>query len=388
MSSAWWWPFVLFTLSDYYVPSLGGRILDYVGIAILVVVLVMRPRRTIILISHRMSPAYFTWIAYSAPLLALGAISGEYLAAGAFLVGATLIYVYYRSSSYDFAVLRKQLDVIIGVYIAFFWIQYATFYVFGHVIDLHSPVGAIHPRIFNEDLGFFRAAGLFQEPNSLCLTLFLLGVLRAAMWEGRQAYILGLIALTMVASESLWGFGAAVLLLGMSITGRPLKLYPETWAVIGVVLTGAVVVALVIPGSYGELFSDVTVGRILNIGQDPSAYARYRIPDPWWTGIDTLLGGGISTNDFQARFGANGISFYLYSFGILGFFFFLFWIFQQAGQKRRLIVVSVLFAMTSYPLFTYAIWWAWLGALMAIAAPGVRGSFKGREEVYLGARLT
>lgn len=358
---------VLFSLWDYYIPFLGGRVLDYVGIVLIMVYVGSRfiqPDFGAL----KFSRAYILLLMAMFPLVVLAYLDGRWLTATAFLLGSTLIYSSFSSAHYSQDRLHKQIGYLILFNLLFFFFQYAAYKLLGVVVDYHSYFGSLNPRTFNENLIFFRAAGLFQEPNSFSLTLFMLNVLRIIFSDKKVdlLFVLSLIALFL--SESLWGIGAVPVLVFLVVNSAVLRL------VLFVGLGAMAWLMLFSLEKWADVFDvvlePVTVRRLNELASDPSVDSRYGGSFQFGFDFHSLFGSGLSTVDFQSFAGANAIGFYLYSFGLLGFIFFLAWLVFDSKRNWFPIGVALLFAMTSYPLFTYAFWWAWLGILIGSSNMG------------------
>jgi hypothetical protein len=347
----------LLTLWDYYLPSYGGRVFDYfalVSILISVVVALYAGERL----------AYPKWLLFvfslSVVQVIYGALNRNELAAMAFLAGFILILPYFFTNGFASGkgVNSKYLDLIIGFHVLMFFVQYFVFHVFSYPIDFHGTVGSIDARTFNEVTGYFRAAGLFQEPNSYCVTIYALLILKLIISDGRVD-LLGLVAwFSLFASESLWGGGAGVVVAILFFNSNLIR-----YSVV-VLLATSFFVFVNAPELFNYILDPITVTRMLDLDLDPSRHARYGLTENINLNFHFFLGSGINTSDFQSFFGANGYSFAIYSFGLLWTIGFLMAIYFNSSAHRLKVVVAVLFAMTTYPLFTYLFWYAWLALMV------------------------
>lgn len=372
---------VFFSLWDYYIPFLGGRVFDYIGIVLIIVYVgsrFIRPDFGVL----KFTRAYLLLLMTMFPLVVLAYLDGGWLTATAFLLGSTLVYGFFSSARYNLDRLHKQIGYLILFNLLFFYFQYAAYKLLGVVVDYHSVFGVLHPRIFNEDLSFFRAAGLFQEPNSFSVTLFMLNVARVLLRNEKPDMLFFGSLLALVLSESLWGVGAT-LILALFAVGllKPSVAKCSLLAGFGSLVSLSFVILVIWPDLLGLLISPVTVwrlanllgfavkpltaGHIGNIESDASVEGRY---GTGFTDIDfdvpLMFGHSLTTSEFQSFSGANAIGFYIYSFGLLGMLFFVAWLVIDLKKHRSWAVGAVLFAMTSYPIFTYAFWWAWLAILI------------------------
>ena len=126
----------------------------------------------------------------------------------------------------------------------------------------------------------------------------------------------------------------------------------------------------------------IWIKRFNNLDNDSSAIARYSFND-FFNKIDTfsfkqmLFGHGATTSlgTFQDLLGANGFSFLLYSVGFLGIiilFAILFCAlnkyknktFQNLFKIYFLNLSFIIFISSSYPMFTYTLFWAWLATMI------------------------
>ncbi len=356
---------VLFSLWDYYIPFLGGRVLDYVGIVLIMVYVGSRFIQLDFGVL-KFTRAYLLLLLAMFPLVVLAYLGGGWLTATAFLLGSTLVYSFFSSARYSLDRLYKQCGYLILFNLLFFFFQYAAYKLIGIVVDYHSYFGSISPRVFNEDVLFFRAAGLFQEPNSFSVTLFMLNVTRVLLKNDKPDMLFFGSLLALVLSESLWGVGATLVL---ALLAARLSMPTVPILVLLAGLGGLVSVGFVIlinwPDTLGLVINPLTLWRLGNLDVDASVEGRYgggvvdiKLDAPF------MFGHGLTTTDFHSLAGANSIGFFLYSFGLIGMLLFLAWIMIDSKKNRLLVVMSILFLMTSFPLFTYAFWWAWLGILI------------------------
>lgn len=358
-------PLSLFSLWDYYIPSLGGRVFDYIGIVLIFMYLAFQLVKVKDFGELKFNRDYALIMMAMFPSVLVAYFQGEWLAATAFLVGSLFVYGFFSSASYSLDKLHNQIGWLIFIGLLFFYFQYAAYKLLGMVVDYHSYFGALNPRVFNEETGYFRAGGLFQEPNSFCLMLFMLNILHMFSKNGKSDMLLFSSLVAMFLSESLWGFGAILILL---MVRAGLFNLNGVWLPLLLSVTGLASFVLVIfmgsPSLLATIIDPITVARIFDIGNDPSFKARFGGDTDIFLDGHLLVGNGLSTEFFQSFLGANAISFYIYSFGLLGLLLFFGWIMATTKKGRLETVVVILFAMTSYPLFTYVFWWAWLSILI------------------------
>ncbi len=263
----------------------------------------------------------------------------------------------------------------------FFFIQFIGFYVFGQVVDFHIWLGT-ESRIGRSPIEI-RAAGLFTEPNSYSLNLFLIATLAAL--HRRDRLLMLLAGTTMMLAQSLWGSVAAVVLI---------VLHEIRWSVsIGQTVKGCVVVVLVAVAIFNIYLwttkqSDAALPyfywRLTELADDASMKQRYIrslcIEQPSADSEASrskssqvagwIAGEGLTTRLFLQCLPANGIHFILKSFGALGSIGLLagLWLATRGLPMRAkfLVAAALGFAFTTYPLVTYVIFWMWLPAMITL----------------------
>jgi len=283
------------------------------------------------------------------------------LTSAAFLIGCAFVFGVFFRRDIDYRLLYRQLGWLIVLNLIAFYVQYLTFQMTGYLINYHGLIG-VEPRVLIG--GFIRAGGLYQEPNSFCLVLFMLNAVRLfCPREGRDRLFL-ISIVTLILSESLWGLGAAIFLIlcRIYLSEAKVRRVPIVLPVTGGVVLFA---ALFVDWSsvLELLFSPVTIGRLLDISNDGSAQERFTGAQGFAVDLRFFLGHGPSTLDFQSYLGVNGISFYIYGFGLIGYLLFLLFVLKISDGHVMVKVAMVVLAMSTYPLFTYAFWWAWLALL-------------------------
>lgn len=368
-------PLILFSLWDYYIPSLGGRVLDYLGIVLILMCLSFRVMK-IDFMQLKYSYGYMLIMMAMFPSVIFAYMQGQWLPATAFLTGFLFVYKFYFSSSFSSDKFQNQIGWLILINLLFFFFQYVAYKFSGRVVDYHSYFRVISPRVFNEELGYFRAAGLFQEPNSFCLLLYMLNVLRIFFRHRKFDWLFFASMTAMFISKSFWGFGAILVLVLVWIGSFRLN---RIRLVLLLCLIGLALSVLVFFTRPLDVFVSIlepnTATRIINIDEDASLNARYKLDADIVLDGNFLFGRGLNTVSSQWLLGANAIGFYLSSFGFLGLLFFFGWIMIDSKKGRYGIGLVILFAMTSFPLFTTAFWWAWLGIL-------IRGTKVRGEDAY------
>jgi hypothetical protein len=343
----------VFIFSDVYLPSLG-RVFDYVFL-VTVIISLSRPyikiKRADIAISMSFLIVLFPW-------LVAGAVSGWYLLAGAIFVGVSIVFPIFRVLVYSYPVLiNKALRATIFISIIFLVFQFLVKTTLNIFLDFHAMIGSIDSRSFNEDLDYFRPAGLFQEPNAYCTVMFCLIsarklVFRATDWV--DALGIG----TLLITQSLWGFGAVAVLLYIVFGIR------VAIGGIGVIFVLLILGFYMSGASLDDLAtSSVTIHRIVNIEDDPSRQARLGSSENIFFDIFLLIGHGVNSQHFQT-IATNSYAFIISSFGLIGTIFIFIWIFTlNKIDTQRLIAIAFLF--TTFPAFSYMYFWVWFTLVLS-----------------------
>ena len=349
--------FLNFLLSDFYFLGVG-RVFDYVAIAIL-------------LIWYALNVDYFgmggifgksiLFLIILAPWLLFGGLyNGSILAAIAIAVGMGLIFpISYQLFSRQLRhIVERQIILLIGISAFVLIIQFLAFHCVGVYMDITGSFGAIESRGLNEALNYFRPSGMFQEPNAFCTVMFSL-LSTCSYFHSRSLRIEVAGIFSILISQSLWGFGAALLLIYL--------LYGFRWlVVVGGACSVLATLAFITSGvSLQELTSlSVTLNRIININDDPSRIARLGSLDNIQLDFLFLLGHGVDTLNFQTL-AANGLAFLMYCFGVIGTAVLgLFLVFMVRANFKILLVAG--FLLTTFPCFSYMFFWMWLAILLAL----------------------
>lgn len=348
--------FLLFTLWDYY--FFGLRILDFAALLGIFFGLFSCSRtggRILICDDALRRPLALALIVVSYAIIGLAADSENAKTAIGFLFGVAVFFLYYVMP-FDRKVINRYVSLAIKIHISALSIQLIIYYAAGNLINFHSVIG-IEPRLV---AAFFRPAGFFQEPAHYALNMLLLLLLKSRTSNGirSELEVIGLIS--MLLTLSLWGVGATLLYVAIIRPRMLILLMPI------MLITGVILVAIIGFDQFPVLlmFQD----RLSNLGADGSAQARYggavNILESWASNPALWFGRGINS-DYVDLGGANGLSFLLNSFGILGSV--LLGLAYLTTIQRRDVVKLVLFffvILTATPLWTFMMFWAWL-ALMA-----------------------
>lgn len=363
---------VLFSLFDVYIRLHGGRVLDLIGVflvTILVSLLIFR--KSVLLHNWRMSRPLKIATLMLLPGLMTGLLNGNILTAAAFLTGLILILPLSKLETKNKIYLAVQF--IAAIHLFAFALQFFVYKLTGHIIDYLSWTGGLSPRIYNPVFNYFRPAGFFQEPNSYCLySLLTMSALLTPLNRSKVSVLLAsLLGASMFFSESLWGMAMAL---------AAMFLYASTWEIralsvaIGTLFLG---LAFFYPRPLEIVFHERTIHRIQFLKDDPSASDRFFAqtmaqPGSWILKMEQsslgrtalwTLGRGISSTQFQRLHGANGLGFFIYSFGFLGFLGFLYGAIALSGRRKFALLVVILLSLTTYPITTYCYWWLWLGVV-------------------------
>lgn len=361
--------YFMFSFSDFYFHGIG-RVFDYSGVFFLFFYL--KNMKKIILKNEYtlLIPILFLVILY---YVFLSFMLGKTLSTLAFSVGIFYVFPIILLSDIKRDDIRKLLDFLIVLNVSFFLIQLFLFKVFGLVLDINKEIGSIPARVYNENLSYFRAAGLFQEPNTYSANLFI--QLSVRLLIGRSNKLITWSAyITMILSQSLWGIGASVLL-ATFFSDRD-----EKKIIIFFALLGASYV-IFNAHSIGFMNYGVLHNRLTNIDNDPSRIARYGSISSYFS-HKYFFGHGIDTSGYQ-KIAANGIAFVVYAFGISGAFLFLFLLqyFFLSNDLAKFLII-ILFLFTTDQMMTYMIFWAWLALLIKYAVEN-----KCSQKILLSKRL-
>lgn len=350
--------FCLFLLSDFYFQGIG-RPFDYLGIFILLALYILKSN------PYRMSAIFgksFVLLSIIAPWMFLGVFFNDaVLAVGAILLGIGLIFpICYELFGNELrAVIERQVCILIAISALILFMQASIYYSTGLFVDVPGTFGSIDSRGFNEGLLYFRPSGMFQEPNAFCTAMFCM-VSTCIFFKKRIVYIEMAGIFSIIFTQSLWGFGGAVILIWL--------LYGLRW--LGIFVAGLSLLAILFSVTSGINLQDladtsVTVSRIINIEDDPSRQARFGGADNVQFDMLFLLGHGVDSLNFQS-IAANGLAFMLYSFGLIGLIaIFLYLVILSRMNIKILFIVGFLF--TTFPVLSYMFFWCWLAIILALA---------------------
>lgn len=340
-----------------------------------------------------------TWISRRAYILPFVAITISYAILGylnfhhrsSLAIGILALFCLQSGGYEELGKLGRVFKWIVYLHVAVWAIQYISFQCFGAIIDPQQLFG-VNSRIIDNrgDSAFhhIRAAGLFQEPNSYCLNMFVVGT--AALLPARDR-ILALVAVaTMLLSESLWGIVAAFVLIALNewnssdSFARKCASVAATFVAVIVAFNAVLWLTKYSAETKPELYLRLSV-----LGSDLSVRYRYvaatnpKAPvcvdcgrrdaasKPQSLRPYPLLGNGLSTSQFINSIPANGVSFIWHSFGIIGLPLLILacvvMLLKLTMRDRFYIAGALVFAFTSYPLITYAILWLWIPSVVMCA---------------------
>jgi hypothetical protein len=345
--------FIVFSFSDFYFVEIG-RAFDYVFLACLLAYCFLAR----IKVAYQIAPSIHLAAILSIWLF-VGMLNQHVLACLAILVGVVFVFFFFnrRNFSIEPTSIDQILEITILINALILIVQIWTFYQFGSFLDFSAMVGSLQSRGLNEGANFFRSSGLFQEPNAYCTAMFCLLSLRIVNFKSRS-YVNYFGWASMLLTQSLWGFGAALVLLWLMVGTKRFMLL-----LVPIGISAYIYFSSLTTSSVTSFEDSVTMRRLLNINEDVSRKARYGSLENIVVDEFLLFGHGIDTSNFQT-IAANALAFLLYGLGIAGITLLVVWgrVIQKIPFKHALCIV---FLFTTFPLFTYMYFWAWLGLLLA-----------------------
>jgi hypothetical protein len=360
------------TLWDFRVSNL--RIFDLAAMVCLVGYVALCPEQRSGFFSRRRDFLFLFAVIVAYALL--GLILNQHRSSAAILLLTATGYLLIGRTEW---VVRENLFFWLIIFHAIpFLVQFFAFPLFDVMIDFQTIAGA-HSRIdqgLAEGIHQIRASGLFQEPNSYSLNMFVLGTI--VTLQGPSLLIVTLAAVTMALSQSLWGIAAACVLLllyGLRYPGAGKRI-----VVAGLIFAGIVNAYLwlnlrpkeSIPFVYDRVmrvFTDTSIRERFVINQCPEQVKeKMRSLSTPVRVASTVFGEGLSTRYFTECLAANGISFLFKSFGLVGLAALLV-SFAMAlrglpASAKLYALVAIGFSFTTYPLVTYLLFWLWLAAVI------------------------
>lgn len=348
--------FALVSLFDlYYAPF--GRVFDYVAVIILSLYLLKKPR---IIISN-----FKLFIVISLPFLFGVIFFHDVKSTLGIMFGLSFCYLFflYLKEGVDL----KHFYLIPFLMCLLFFLQLFSFKFYHSYIDMTGLLNSIPSRNYIPATDFFRASGLYQEPNSFCMFSFMMAtILLYGNINSKYDYAtISLLSIAMMVSNSLWGMVLSVGIISVLCLRRKFKYVLS----IGIILSLTHNIWLEDRTIYRikHLTNESTVqerwigasARPLNISQELSKIFDEESNNTTLKMRNFLFGYGIYNIGFQVKYGANGLSYLVFNFGFIGFIIMFFYIFylDETSFKQKTIATFLLF--TSYPYFTYAVFWVW-----------------------------
>lgn len=369
-------PFFCFFLFDNYLPEYRIRFLDFIGLAVLLsfsFIRMLGDSRQWFSLSYGSAMFVAGCVLYGIVSLAFG--PEQYRPILAILLGA-FIYAYYNSLRYINQIYRKWLTAILMFSVAVFFFQ-GLYYLISGVVPKMVLVAPGDVRVWYGGQ-FLRLTGLYMEPNNYCIATVMLVLLRRELMDKSFDFLSYIAIATLVMSLSLWGSVIAVVIVAYHYVSTkrnwtqsfysfvivsflvassilaPRYLLDEDNALRITLIDRAGKILEVISGDYDHVegsFRD----RYLSIAQ----FGEQNPSD-----FQMLFGHGINIDDFQEAGGANGLSFLLYSFGLVGLMAIISALVILALKNGLDSSLWIMLTLSSYPLLTYFYWWAWLALLL------------------------
>lgn len=377
-------PFFCFFLFDNYVSEYRIRLLDFVGLTILIVLSVVRLHGNRLSFSLSKRNAAFIAVCLIYVFVSFIFHPDQYRPDAGILIGI-FVYSYYSSLNHVDDVYRKWLTGILLISVSAFFFQGIYYFLSGEVLKmvLVAP-GDVRVWYGGEIL---RLTGFYMEPNSYCIATAMLVLLRREVMHQSLDLLAYIGIATLIISMSLWGAMIGVFILAYDYLSRKRN---------GVQIF--FVLIIVLPLMMGSMFAlashlgkhdplrvtlfdraekimDVVTGTTSHV--EGSFRDRYlaiskvdkRNVSDW----QMFFGHGISITDFQNYGGANGLSFLLYSFGLAGILVIALALIILALRRGLSLSLWILISLSSYPLLTYFYWWAWLALLLSFSSRQVTG---------------
>lgn len=346
--------FILFFFWDFYSRTLEIRVLDILGIFLAFSftgyqLLKSRNLNGFLRKFNRAEVAIVTLLVIS--LLIRIDIASIKTIIG-ILLGISVFYIY-KNITISVLIIKILLLVHLGA----FFLQFFVFQIFGSVINFHF-MSDLAMRIYHKDLNILRVSGLFQEPNSYSWASFMLLILIMRM-QLRFIVVKVLLVVSILISQSLWGIIACVFYLGY-------EGFRKQKALTGVFVLVVTMFLLLEFTHTTNMLGDFTKNRIVNVKSDESIRLRYLVLFDYLAETDKkhlVFGQGFNMFRASKLSGANGVSFVIYSVGFIGFFVLLIFMLVKGKNYYRLMPF-ILLSISSYPMFTYFFWWAWLAIML------------------------
>jgi hypothetical protein len=342
---------VCFAFWDVYLPGLGIRPLDIVGVILLAVGLCSADVRRSSLGRAGLASILVCMGGCAAAIGGVFADSSNVRAGIGVCLGAA-VFMLFSVWPFSRAGVLRILTALLVLNLAAFWLQFAVHLVTGAVLNYYAALG-LHPRI---QLTLFRAAGLYLEPADFALTAVSLLALRAYLLE-RFDTLFVLAALSVLCSLSLWGAVAVAVLLLLCVLRIPALIVPAAC------LGGALLYFILSTSAWHDVY---VLDRVTRLAADPSARGRYggllqfSATQSWNPSF--WFGQGVRVDYMEL--GLNSLSYLVTAAGAVGAMALVVAVGVRAKKGWRLYVAAVvLLALTATYMWTYMYWWSWLALL-------------------------
>lgn len=292
-------------------------------------------------------------------------------------------------------------------------IELILYYVFDYNLDIVRYFGGISNRGLIKEIYSFRPSSIYQEPNALAVGLLFILTLAVIIpskdllknnnksseilltqknesqendsllfiysnIKNNLNFII-LMALAIFFTASLWGIlisvGTFIILFFILLFNKNSLNQLVRNSVFVFILFGSTIFSFIqISNKTFRTTYIILLKRFNNLGNDPSAIQRYGIGD-YFSELsfkELLIGHGTTTTEgtFQYLLGANGFSFIVYSVGFIGIAIIFAIVFNALYRYRNkkfsnflkiyfLEIFLIASLSSSYPMFTYALFWVW-----------------------------
>lgn len=286
------------------------------------------------------------------PGIILGIISGKMQHVVFFLFAYYIFFNLFLNAEFDKDKVLKQIRVIILIHVLAYFLQYVIFHLYGaSYIDYRELLGMRPLRVWIESTHYFRSSGLYEEPNSYAVSLYMLCILYYVL-KRKIDGVLIVACVTMMLSESLWGIGAVLVIIGIISFDKGINyIYAVTFSL-------ALILVITIDSNVNFILSGKTYKRLDVILTDGSFIARYGIDLANVSLFPLLFGHGLGVDGYHSSFGGNGYSAIIYYFGLTGLLGFLFLFYRLAGTG--VFFVAIVFILSTTPMIFYFMFWGWL----------------------------
>ena len=344
---------LLVSCYDLYYPPFG-RVLDYLSLFLILFYIVKKEffyNYKIFL--YLIAPFSFGILFFNDIKSVIGILFG--------ITFGCVFYIYYKERESITPFLLVSIIMVL-----FFFIQLFTFKFFNFYIDFTSILQTIPSRNYIESIDYFRASGLFQEPNSYCVFAFMMVtiLLYTNMQHRLKDLTIILLISTLMISNSLWGMVLSVGLIGLLLLRKKYKYVLSIVIILFVTqsiwlenrteyrIKNVFIESTVQERYVGSKFTVINNEQLKKTFDEERHSVIFKIKN-------FILGYGSSSYGFQVKYGANGISYLLFNFGLFGLVIFLYYVYYLDNTKYKQKLIITLFLLTSYPYFTYALFWVW-----------------------------